>query len=277
MISFITYPLAAYGDAALELADDLYKGQYYEESITEYKRYMFFNPGSDRLDYAFRQIGYAYRQNHELEKSIRAFGNAIAAAKNDSLADEIKIDLGVTAIASGNYEKAEAILLKLAYFDKHYNIKAKASLYLCINMIYKYEWSEARAAYANYLKYIVDEANGVYLSDSLFLATADIHLKSPRLAKTLSTFLPGSGQIYAGNWFNGLNALIINGGLGYLAGDSIIEGNYADGILNYFMLFLRYYRGNRHNAETLTLLYNEKYNKRTADSILETIRFIKHE
>lgn len=269
MLVVLSTPILA--DPALDLADYLFDRKSYDEAITEYTRYIYFNPSGDNLVFAYKQIGHAYKNNRLWENAVESFRNAVVAAPDDSVSAELKIDIGVIYIASGNHNLAEALLLKLAYFGKYENIKAKASFYLCINMIYKYKWQEAQMAYTNYKKYTSANTSRIFLSDSLFEAVADTKYKSPRLAKTISTFIPGGGQIYTGKRLDGLNALVINGGLGYLLGNSLVDGNYSDAILNYFMLFLRYYRGNRHNAELLANEYNDNQNDCMADSIFNKL------
>jgi hypothetical protein len=72
--------------------------------------------------------------------------------------------------------------------------------------------------------------------------------------------LPGLGQIYAGNYSDGLNAFTLNMGTGYLVINSLFEERYLDVLIVYLPLFYRYYDGNRYNAEKEVLDYNTEQN-----------------
>ena len=254
----------ARADEALKLADYLYDQEAYPAAITEYQRFIFFNPKGENISYAYCQVGNANKHLRQWPEAIDAFKSAIASTANDSIRDERKIDLAVTMIASENYSAAEVELLRLAYFSKNEYLKSKASFFLCVNAIYIHRWNDARVALRNY------EGSSSTI-DTMFADAEHTPLKSPRLAKTLSTFVPGLGQIYAGNWFNGLNAAALDISLGYLVADALVEENYAGAMLDYFMLFFRYYQGNRENASTLAEKHNERLNQDFKVKILDQL------
>jgi tetratricopeptide (TPR) repeat protein len=254
----------AKADQALELADFLYDNEAYDEAIIEYKRYIFFNPEGEYAVGSYRRIASAYRTMGGLSEAEDAYRQAINKAQNDSTREELKIDLAVVLISSQSYNDAEVELLRLAYFSKFPNIKSRASFYLCVNSIYRHNWKDAQIAYGNFSGYNSSV-------DSLLSHAREVKPKSPRLAKTLSTFMPGLGQTYSGAWFNGINAAALNAAFGYLVADALIKKHYADAFLEYIFLFFRYYRGNRQNSYLLAKKYNETVNRELSSKALEEL------
>ncbi|MEJ2567877.1 MAG: hypothetical protein P8Z50_03230, partial [candidate division WOR-3 bacterium] len=105
-------------DAVLELADKFFDLHFYNEAITEYQRYIFFNDTGKDISYSYYKIGIAYRNLHDLEESLDALEFSVQASISDSIKDERKIDIAVNYIAWGRYSEAKLVLLKLMSFSK---------------------------------------------------------------------------------------------------------------------------------------------------------------
>jgi hypothetical protein len=108
--------------------------------------------------------------------------------------------------------------------------------------------------------------------DALLVAAARARTKSPALAKWLSIFLPGSGQIYCGEWIDGLNALALSVATGYLLVGNILEKRIQEVALNSLFLFNRFYQGDKDNAVSLALRSNERLNRSLAEKILNVLK-----
>jgi tetratricopeptide (TPR) repeat protein len=271
-LTLITIPL--YGkDMALNLADRFFDLDFYEEAITEYKRYIHFNAATGEESYAYYKIGLAYRNEHNLKKSLEALEASAQAATRDSVREERKIDIAVTYIAEGKYDKAKFIFLKLLSFSKIPETKRKASLFLSVAYLYTYQWESARDALKIYFE---EEGNSVFAEslDSLLSAAEDMNYKSPTTAKWLSTFIPGTGQMYAGNVGDGINAFLLNSANIYFIIYKLLKEEYGNAYIIYFFLFRRYYFGNIYHARKEAIEYNRKLNEHTADSVLTLLRKI---
>ena len=257
----------------LNLADKFFDLNFYEEAITEYERYIHFNAEAQEVSYAYYKIGLANRRRHNLEKSLNALESSARTAVSDSIREERKIDIAVTYIAEGRYDKAKIILLKLLSFSKISEIKRKASLFLCIAHLYTYEWKSAKDALQVYFE---EEGNNGFADglDSLLSEAEDMNYKSPTTAKWLSTFIPGAGQMYAGDVGNGINALILNGANIYFIAYKLLNKEYGNAYIIYFFLFRRYYFGNIYHARKGAVEYNRSLNEQTADSILTLLKRI---
>ncbi|MCK4420929.1 outer membrane protein assembly factor BamD [candidate division WOR-3 bacterium] len=272
--TFTVYALLCYGisllgeDKALNLADNLFDSGYYGDAITEYKRFIFFNPSNKDVSYAYYKVGLAYRNGKQWNKSFMALRNSIRAAPGDSIKNERQIALAVTLIANGNYNVAKFQLLRVASFTKFSDIKRRASFFLAVAYLYMFQWEPARDAFQ--LCFEGNEDSRIASAvDSLLLNAQNSDYKSPSLARRLSAFLPGAGQIYAGDLRNGLNALALNGALGYSIVYKILNHDYGNAYIIYSLLFKRYYFGNRYHAQRISREYNRHLNETCAESILE--------
>lgn len=94
--------------------------------------------------------------------------------------------------------------------------------------------------------------------------------KSPMLAMHLS-FIPGLGQLYAGQPLDALNAFVLNGALIGLSTWTLITQNYLDFALFEFNPTIRFYRGNLYNAQKEVYEYNDQKRKTLKTPIIETL------
>ena len=90
----------------------------------------------------------------------------------------------------------------------------------------------------------------------------------------MSTILPGAGQVYVGDWRGGLNALVLNGALGFLTVDAVLDGYYMDAALWGGLIFWRYYRGNTFRAGQAAEQSNLQESRRAAEAILQRLQEI---
>ena len=270
LVFCLIWPLSLRGDDfALTLAEGLFKIKNYSEAITEYKRFIYFNPADSRVDDIHFLMGMAYRNLGEWENALKSFRTSLNFTANDSILDERRISIGVLFIAKQDYSVAEFELLRVSTFSKYSSVKRKAAFFLGVCYLYIYRWRDAQKAFKNYSEGVETKIyNDV---DSLLISAQSTSFRSPSLAKWLSTFIPGSGQVYAGDCMDGLNALGINLGTGYLLLNSLFEKRYQDAFISYFPLFQRYYLGNRHNAERIAKEKNNNLNREHIQKILNVI------
>ena len=264
----IAYPSGA--DQVLDLADSLFSLQSYQEAITEYKRFVYFHPQGEQTSYVFYKIGLACRAEQRWQEAFQALRNSIHTAQNDSLKDERRIALAVTAIASANYDPALVQLLQVSHFSRFPSLRQKALFFQKIAYIYTFNWAGARKAFDQFHTHC-DEYAEAQEVDSLLIVAQHLPYKSPTLAKLFSTLLPGSGQIYVGHWRDGINALAINGLTTTFLLKAIAQEHYWDASGIFFSLFERYYLGNRRNAAEGAIDYNQQLNQRCAHRILQTL------
>ena len=101
----------------------------------------------------------------------------------------------------------------------------------------------------------------------LYTELAGLKLKDPSKAETLSYFIPGSGQMYAGKVFRGITSLVLQTGLLGFAGYSFLNGYYFSGTFTGVSLFYVFYMGGARHAEYLAQEYNKNRIAKIQDKI----------
>jgi len=256
------------GDPALVQGDALHAKGFYDEAITEYQRYIFFNPDGARTSDVYYHIGLVCRDQQKWEQSIDAFRMAMHTALSDSLRYRAELALATAYIASGNYSAGEIVLLKLEMSMPPAYIKVRAVFLRALATLYAKKWDQAEKAFKTYFLSNPDPDMQAQV-DSLIRETKDFYYLSPETARQLSTLIPGLGQIYAGDWGHGLNSLVLNGSMIAWMGYKIYNRYFNDAWTIYYFLFRRYYAGGRYNAERIAQEYNDTFDKTQAQKIID--------
>ena len=235
-------------------------------AITEYKRFLFFNPDDTQTAETYHKIGLAFRAQRLWQDATVAMRNAMLHATTLKEKSEYQLDLAVILIAAKHYDLARLELIKVMLRDAD-DSQTKRSLFLqAVANIYQFRWEEAREVLQNYAN---DEKLNRLLEEA-----ANLPQKSTRFAKVLSAVVPGTGQMYAGKWRSGINALLLNGVLGYVTVDTVLEANYIDAALWTYFIFQRYYRGNLYRAGRTVEEFNEEASHQAAKKILNRLQEI---
>ncbi len=258
-------------DPALELGDHLFALGDYDAAITEYKRFLFFNADDPRVDEVQFKIGLAYRAQKWWMEAAEAMIAAIQRTTETELQVERRVELAVTLIASGAYDLALVELIKVDMQSQSAQLRQRARFLRGVAYLYQFKWEQAQSVFQAYFDEIPNAAGTATEIDLLFLDALNRSQKSEKAARLLSTFLPGLGQTYAGDWKNGVNALLLNGALGYITLDAAIERDYDDALLSFFFLFYRYYSGNRYRAAEAAQTFNDRENRRHVEKILQAL------
>ena len=237
----------------------------YDAAITEYKRFIFFHPDDPRVGEVSYNIGLAYRAQNLWTEAIDALRTATYYAADSESKSEYQLALAVTLIATKNYDLAELELIKVMLRNPSVQLHRRMLFLQAVVYIYQFRWEEARSVLRNYT---TDEI------DVLFDSAINTPQKSAKVARVLSTIFSGAGHIYTGDWQNGLNALLLNGALGYLTIDAVLDGHYTDAVLWAGVVFLRYYRGNIFRAEAAAEQFNLHKSRQAADALLQRLQEI---
>jgi hypothetical protein len=262
----LSMPLFAFSDNALSIADDLANQKRYDEAITEYKRFIFFNPEDPSIAEAHYKIGMSYRAKSELHQAITNFDKSIALTKDPNLADQRRLTLATTLIASQNYNLARLELAKILNSTKDESLLRKTLYFSGIEAIYMRDWKSVEAYFG---RYYLDDKKADKLN-SIFRTTRQSY-KSPTTAKLLSAFVPGAGQIYSGYWKDGLNAFVLNGAIIGGVAYNVHKKDYSNAIIVAYLLLLRYYNGNIYHAGKDAEKHNQARENKATIELLRAI------
>ena len=254
-------------NSVLEEAKRLTLAGVSDEAVTEYKRYLFFNPDSPAVA-VYLLIAELYRDMGQLDNAQHALQSALAAAACDSLRDAIRIEKSIIEIVQRKYGTAQMELLRIASFSAIPSLRDRAGLFLCIACISAGEWDKALEISS---KGAASGDRSLCRIDSLLKKSPRFSRKSPAAAKWMSTFLPGLGQGYAHDLPDGLNALAITAAAGFMTVHSIVYGYYQEAVFTDITLFWRYYNGNRWHASEAVERYNTKRDRLFFNNVIDKI------
>ncbi|MCE2413318.1 tetratricopeptide repeat protein [Candidatus Poribacteria bacterium] len=250
----------------LSLGEHLAAQGNYDAAITEYKRFLFFHPDDARVGKVYYNIGLAYRAQGVWAEAVTSLRAATHLTIDAETKSAYQLELAVTLIAAQDYDLARLELIKVTMRTPSAHLYRRALFLQAVAYIYQFRWEDARESLRNYT---TDERLEVLLD-----AAADMPLKSVKFAEVLSTIFPGAGQVYVGDWTDGLNALLLNGALGFVAVDAVLDGHYVDAALFGVFIFWRYYRGNTFRAGQAVERFNQQESRRAADAILQRLQEI---
>ena len=271
ILLLFTVDVGSASDPAVDFGDHLFALGNYDAAITEYKRFLFFNSHHLRSGEVQFKLGLAYRAQERWADAAEAMIAAIQRTTEAGLQAEMRVELAVTLIASGAYDLALVELIKVDMQTQSVRLRQRARFLRGVAYLYGFRWEQARSVFQTYFDRMPDAVETAAEIDALFLDALNRPQKSERAARLLSTFLPGLGQTYAEDWKNGLNALLLNGALGYVTLDAAIERDYDDALLSFFFLFYRYYAGNRYRAAEAAQAFNNRENRQHADRIVQAL------
>ena len=255
----------------LELAR-LYAGEKnYAASINEYNRHLFFNKRSSNNTKVLIELYNCYKATENWPKALVTVEKAYLSTNSDSTKDIILTDKAVILMSKGESYRAEMILTRISTFTKYKSIKNESFYWLGLCHLFSYKWLQAKNNFHKYYGKTYKQQ-----IDSMFARSSQLDIKSPQKARVLSFVIPGLGQFYSKDYKNGINSLILNLLTSCLFFNSLIEKNYFDAIIIYYIPFERYYWGSSSNAELIAQNYNHKTNQKFANSVLESIANIQN-
>ena len=250
----------------LSLGKHLFARGNYDAAITEYKRFLFFHSDDERIGEVYHNIGLAYRAQDLWAEAITSLRTATHYATDSESNSKYQLELAVTLIAAQDYDLAQLELIRVTLRTPSVPIYRRALFLRGVAYIYQFRWDEAREVLKNWS---TDER-----LDALFDEVVNTPRKSGSVAKILSTILPGAGQLYADNWRDGLNALLLNSALGFLTIDAALDRHYTDAVLWGVLGFWRYYRGNTFRAGQAAEQFNKQRIQQGAEAILQRLQEI---
>jgi len=251
-------------NAQLMYAEQLFDNSLYEASILEFKRYIFYNPESDLIDYAYYKIGQAYYTCEHYDDARQNFTKLLSDFPESPLRFDTKMMLAKTYYQEHNYPAARNGLqqmLAMEGYDKQLRIVAQYMQGWCY--FYERNWYSAIIKFREVSKTDPDGELGKLAENlaDITLSGTRVPRKSSSFARWMSRFIPGSGQIYTGHFLNGLGSMLLNGAFIYLLTDSIVDKRYVDAI-GIYLVGARFYFGNIYNAEKFAIDYNRQIENR---------------
>ena len=226
-------------------AKKLYEKENYFDTVTEFKRLLFFDESGKYSYEANLLMGFSYKYGGKFSDALLHFSIADMQAQTKEEKFDCRIEIIKINILRKTAYKAMALLESLANNPKFKNKSYEINYWRGWAYIFSDEWEKAATTYSE-----IQEHQLAVLCDSI-----DNDLYNPELAKYLSV-IPGAGQFYTGEYVSGLISIGWNVLWGYLTINAFVEDRVLDGVLIGSLLWWRFYSGNIQNAEKFAIEKN---------------------
>lgn len=234
-------------DDQFNYAQKLYKDEQYFDAVTELKRLLYFDENSKYSYEANFLIGKSYKEGAKFSNAIRYLTLAEIDAKNSEQLFKAQIEIVRINILRKTTGRAIKLLDSLETDNRFSDKTNEIKYWRGWAYMFADDWKNAALSFA--------ELDSNHVLKTL-AQEVDDELYSVSFAKTISYIIPGSGQIYTGEYISGLLSLGWNVLWGYLTIDAFVAERIFDGIVIANFLWLRFYRGNLQNAENFAIEKN---------------------
>jgi tetratricopeptide (TPR) repeat protein len=264
-------------DGLLDRADRFFQAENYDASATEYQRFLFFAREHPAAYYAYYRLGLAEYRLGRFEEAIRAFRqSAQSSTASSNHRRNTSYRLGLAYLEANQLERAKLEVLSLAMSARDTVLATQASVIVGLAYAFQDRWEQADEMWQRAVVLQKDNepfqrkiARAQAVADQLDTQPT---LASPAKAKWASTFLPGSGQVYAGNVRDGLSALAVNTGTSYMVYRSLSAGSYISAVTLATSLWWRYYQGNRNRAADAAARANRNHRQRLEKELYDFMK-----
>jgi hypothetical protein len=221
------------------LGDYFFERELYFEAITEYKRQLFFNQ-IGKKDELLLKIAKAYYQAGQKSQAEEPLIEAIGNAEQSPEDRQCLILLAKIHWDNYDYEAMRGVLNLLEAESD--SLRLEHITYIrAWSYIYEAQWQNG-----------IDQLHKVNFVDTTTLISSikgvkNVPQKSKTLASLMSNIIPGSGQLYAGDYQNALFSFLLVGSITGSIIWNIVEEAYFIAATKYLFLFSRYSRGGLRN------------------------------
>lgn len=236
-------------------ADSLFRYGFYREAVSEYRRCLLdTNSSADTV-------------------LLLKLGLSLAASGSLSEATEV-----LHRVADITPRLAQPSLLALAGFNVRAGKLAQARLETSDLLLFTVDSADRSALYAAraWLALREHDFDAAYSDLSKMDCTLNPVVPSPRgyrsptLAAALSSLVPGTGEVYAGQVGPGLLSMLVTALTGAATYWSARSGDWVTAAVIFSTMFLRFYNGSRRNALDFVNEHNRRREQEFAAQIIAT-------
>jgi tetratricopeptide (TPR) repeat protein len=247
----------------LGFAHHLFERGHYYQAVTEYERFIYFNPDHASVPEARLKIAFCYKMGEQYTKAVELFRKLIDEYVGQEYAIVAAFNVGECFRLNEDYEKALAEFKGFVESYPNHPLADKAQWNSAWIYIEMEEYPSAKERL-----FLVREGSTYQMPAQELSGALDelprLPRKSPRLAGLLAAVLPGSGHLYTGEKKQALFSFITNALLIFGTYEAFNNELYvAGGFLSLFAV--NYYTGNIFGA----LNSAHKYNRRVKEAFLE--------
>lgn len=249
----------------MDLGDYFFKEGDYYRAITEYKRFLFFFPGSAGAEEALFKIAKSYFNGKKWDESILAIDDLRRKFPSSKFVAEALLLKGLCFLEKKEYSQARHFFQNVQEVFPDSPVADKAKWQIALTYVKEERWKQAISEFKK-----ISKNNELYPKSEYFAKGLErideLPQKSPETAGILAAILPGAGHLYCERYRDagiafGLNAAFIWGMVEAFEHKSYIVG----GILTFFEL--GWYSGNIYSAVSSAHKYNKKMRQEYLDRL----------
>lgn len=247
-------------------ANALMQSNDYEGAILNYQRVIHFSDNDSLLLPSYVHLADYWQNLDSFKRSNEYLQLAYFTAENINDKNHFAIRRSENFILQKQYFEALEELLSVDIVDN--NTKREVAFYEAVIRFGMGQYDQSEILF---LEYVDTLQNPQAARDvrKLFDKNQRLSRLNPRTAMIMSMIIPGSGQMYVGDFRNGINSLVLNGFFAWLLVNTTINSGILDGVASVMPWYFRYYMGGYQRAEKIAI---EQVAKRRAQIYRQVIQ-----
>jgi tetratricopeptide (TPR) repeat protein len=240
----------------------------YDVAIKSLKRIQFFDE-ENNFPRVFEELADCYFQKADYENAYYYYDLATVQPGHDSLLPDIAARKVTCKLFDRQYQEA---LIDLLSFNGNPNARQQWEFDILYGITYFYlgEYSESK----HYFGEAADSLQFQQITglDADFSCLKQIEKRyNPKTAKVMSIIIPGSGQMWVGDYRDGINSILLVSGL--LGASVALSGSLSlfDSFVIIAPWFQRYYMGGFQKAYEIATVKQQKEKNKVLAHIVKTL------
>lgn len=222
----------------------------FELAAIEFNRALFFGYKSE--DRICLKVAECYFKLNKLELSEQFYDRAYFSSNSDSIKTEAILGKSFSLILEKKFILALTELMNLDTLSLN-SQGIKLNFLKGIAYFGLHQDNFAEESFLRCAKGFSDEEGKLGIGNDFIRIKKAEKRYNPNTAWRLSLILPGSGQVYSGNYKAAANSALLLGGLGYLTVSIALKYTFVEALIVASSFFQRYYVGGANKAEKLAL------------------------
>ncbi len=212
-LSFPVHSQNFNADNLLGFAQSLFREGDYPNAVHEYQRYLFLYPGTTQADFVQLHIAASYQNMGRLDTAIEAYQLLIQNYPQSPFIERARSNIAQCQLLSGNQDASVTSLRQFLSDHPKSELAPRAQFIIATIYMNQKDWTAAAREWQQVrMKY--SQTPFAEMSDQLIRIarqSESLPRRSPSTASLLSVFLPGLGQIYSGQYSDGMYSLLVVG------------------------------------------------------------------
>ena len=219
----------------------------WNQAITEFQRFCYIHPEHPLVPRARLAMGTCYEKLGNVGEAVAVYQTLAWNDPAGPVGRDARFQIGEAFYRAGKYEQARVALERFLEERGDDPWKWKVMYRIAWSSLHLHAFAVAREQFS-----VLASRDNPYRQPaeevfSMIQGIKDLPYRSPVLGGLLSTLLPGSGQVYAGAYKDGLLAFLVNGALIAASYEALDKEVYGAGGLVAFVS-LTFYAGNIYGA-----------------------------